>query len=284
MGKHVGVILGGTRGIGLALSAALARYWDANGIVYLTARAASDGARVTAELAAQGLAVDHLPFDLADRESPGQLAKRIGERHGGVDVVVQNGAYMPRAGVPASQDARPMIESNSHGTLRVLRAFLPILRSEGRMVVVASSLGTLSKLPEPLRTRFDTTSADPDAINAVMDDYVLAAETGAAQAQGWPDWVNIPSKVGQVAVTRAFARQVKANGSRPPGALINIANPGVTLTDATRGFMGTVFRKEDAQTPEEAAKALLDLATLPSGATAPYGELVEKGRIIPFGD
>jgi hypothetical protein len=70
----------------------------------------------------------------------------------------------------------------------------------------------------------------------------------------------------------------------PAGALINVANPGVTLTDATRDFMGTVFRKEDAQSPEEAAEGLLQLVTLPPGAAAPYAELVEKGRIIPFGD
>jgi NAD(P)-dependent dehydrogenase (short-subunit alcohol dehydrogenase family) len=147
----VGVILGGTRGIGLALSAALARLWGASGRVYLTARAAADGARVVAELAARGIAVDHLPFDLADPESPHSLAMRLKQRHGGVDVVVQNGAYMPRAGVPAAEDARPMIASNSHGTLRVLRAFLPILRDNGRMVVVASSLGVLAKLPHERR-------------------------------------------------------------------------------------------------------------------------------------
>jgi len=280
----IGVILGGTRGIGLALSAALARCWGAAGQVYLTARTAADGARVTAKLAAQGVAVDHVPFDLADPGSPARLAVLLKARHGGVDVVVQNGAYMPRAGVPAAQDAPPMIASNSHGTLRVLRAFLPVLRSGGRMVVVASSLGVLGKLPEHLRARFDTGAGDPDAINAVMDAYVAAVEAGVADHEGWPAWVNIPSKVGQVAVTRAFARWARASGALPEGALINIANPGVTLTDATRDFMGSAFKPEDAQTPEEAAHALLDLATLPIGATAPYAELVEKGRIIPFGD
>jgi hypothetical protein len=177
-----------------------------------------------------------------------------------------------------------MIASNSHGTLRVLRAFLPILRDNGRMVVVASSLGVLAKLPQHLRARFDTNGADPDAINAAADAYVAAAEAGAAEAEGWPAWVNIPSKVGQVAVTRAFARWAQSSGMLPAGALINVANPGVTLTDATRDFMGTVFRKEDAQSPEEAAEGLLQLVTLPPGAAAPYAELVEKGRIIPFGD
>ena len=281
MAGLVGVILGGTRGIGLALASALARHWGGSGHVYMTARAAADGARVTQDLAAQGLAVEAAPFDLADPDSPARLAALLRDKHGGVDVVVQNGAYMPRAGVAAVEDARPMIGANSHGTLRALRAFLPLLRPNGRMVVVASSLGVLGRLPEHLRARF---VAEPDAVNAAMDAYVEAVEAGTAEAEGWPAWVNIPSKVGQVAVTRAFARWAQRSGALPEGALINIANPGVTLTDATRGFMGGVFREADAQTPEEAASALLALATLPAGVTAPYGELVEKGRVIPFGD
>jgi carbonyl reductase 1 len=284
MAHHIGIVLGGTRGIGRALAESLARYWGEEGIVYLTARRATDGDAVVAELASKGVRVRSLLFDLAEPDAPSRVADTLWGHHGGVDAVVQNGAYMPRACVAAAGDARPMIESNSHGTLRVLRSFLPILRENGRMVVVASSLGVLSKLPQALRARFDTTAADPDAINRAMDAYVAAVEDGTATDEGWPDWVNIPSKVGQVAVTRAFARWAKLSGSLPGGALINIANPGVTLTDATRGFMGTVFKPEDAQTPDKAAEPLLWLATLPAGTASPYGELVERRKVIPFGD
>ncbi len=70
----------------------------------------------------------------------------------------------------------------------------------------------------------------------------------------------------------------------PSGAFIHIANPGVTLTDATREFMVTVFRAEEAQTPEQAARPLLWLATLPIGTEAPYGERVEHRRVLPIGD
>lgn len=284
MTQQIAIVLGGTRGIGRALVESLARDWADRGIVYLTARRAADGGATVAELASRGVAVRWLPFDLADRDAPATLAQALADRHGGVDVVVQNAAYMPRSGVPARDDARPMIEANSHGTLRVLRAFLPVLRRHGRLVVVASSLGVLAKLAPSLRPRFDTQAGDPDAINAVMEAYVAAVEAGTAAAEGWPDWVNIPSKVGQVAVTRAFARWARRSGALPEGALINAANPGVTLTDATREFMGSVFRAEDAQTPEQAAEPLRWLATLPLGAAGPYGELVERQRVIAFGD
>jgi NAD(P)-dependent dehydrogenase (short-subunit alcohol dehydrogenase family) len=284
MKPAIGVVLGGTRGIGRALARCLARRLGPDGRIYITARQAADGERVQQSLMAEGIAVGCLIFDLAEPGSPGRIAKELSDAHGRVDYVVQNGAYMPRAGVPASEDARPMIAANSHGTLRVLRAFLPILNPNGRLIVVASSLGVLARLPEALRARFHTTDADPDRINRVMDAYVEAAEGGTAEREGWPAWVNIPSKVGQVAVTRAFARQVRQMGQLPAGALINIANPGLVLTDATRDFMGTVFKVEDAQTPDAAAEHLADLALLPPGTDTPYGELVEQGRIIPFGD
>jgi len=284
MMRKIAIVLGGTRGIGRALAASLATAWPAQGAVYLTARRQVDGEQTVQTLQAAGAGVDYLLFDLADPPAAARLAKTLRTRHGGVDIVVQNGAYMARAGVPAADDARPMIAANSHGTLRVLRAFLPILRENGRMIVVASSFGVLQSLPEHLRARFLTTRGDPDAINRAMDAYVAAVEAGKAADEGWPEWVNIASKVGQVAVTRAFARQAKQAGALPRGVLINAANPGLTLTDATRDFMGAVFARADAQTPAEAARDLHWLATLPDGTAEPFGELVGSRQVIPFGD
>jgi carbonyl reductase 1 len=159
----------------------------------------------------------------------------------------------------------------------------PILNEDARLVVVASGFGTLKSLPPGLWPRFDT-SRGPDAIVATMDGYVAAAEAGTAVAEGWPDWVNIPSKVGQVAVTRAFARAYERDPARRAGVLIDAACPGLTLTDATRHLMDSVFKGRTAQTPDEAARDLLWLVMLPPGTAAPYGELVQHRRVLPFGD
>src|SRR5439155_549786 len=88
-----------------------------------------------------------------------------------------------------------------------------------RALARAWGLGTLKSLPSALWPRF-AAARGPDAINAAMDDYVAAVEAGTAAAQGWPDWVNLPSKVGQVAVTRAFARAYLDDPARRPGVLI----------------------------------------------------------------
>ncbi|WP_156255695.1 SDR family NAD(P)-dependent oxidoreductase [Sandarakinorhabdus oryzae] len=278
----IALILGATRGIGRALVPRLAADLGPGATVYATARNQDDADRLAGELAGEGCRADVLLFDLADPAAPEQIAAQVRTRHGGVDIVIQNGAAMPRPGVPAAEDARPMIAANCHGTLRVLRAFLPILNPNGRLLIVASGMGRLDRLPEALRARFHAHDGAPERILAVMDAYVAAMEAGVDE--GWPEWVNIPAKVGQVAITRAFARAARRDGLLPEGALINAVCPGVTLTDATRGFMGSVFRAEDAQTPEQAAVALAALALLPAGMQAPYGELVQFGRVLPFGD
>ncbi len=284
MAGRVALIAGGTRGIGLALVRAFARVWTPADAVYLTARKSADGEAVVAKLAAEGLKVSWLPFDLGDPMSPLGVAMTLQKRHGGIDAAILNGAYIARPDSPAAVEARPMIEANNHGSLRFLRAFAPIMNPDGRLIVVASGLGTLKQLPEPLRARFDTSLNDVDAIEAAMDGYVAAAEAGTAERDGWPEWVNIPSKVGQVAVTRAFAKAYARDPSRTLGVLINAACPGLTLTDATRDIMETRFKGRPAQTPDEAAQGLLWLATLPAGTAAPYGELVQQRRVLPFGD
>jgi NAD(P)-dependent dehydrogenase (short-subunit alcohol dehydrogenase family) len=283
MANRVAVVAGSTRGIGFALVRALASVWTTADTIYLTARRAADGEAAVARLGSEGLHVRWLPFDLTDPASAAALAA-VRQRHGGLDVAVLNGAYAPRADLPAAAEARAMIAANNHGSLRFLRALAPLLRDHARLVIVASAFGTLESLPASLRRRFDTTAQGPDAIEATMDAYVAAAEAGAAESEGWPAWVNIPSKVGQVAVTRAFARQYAGDPARPDGVLFNAACPGLTLTDATRDLMDTVFRGRPAQTPDEAARDLLWLITLPAGTSAPYGELVQHRLVIPFGD
>jgi NAD(P)-dependent dehydrogenase (short-subunit alcohol dehydrogenase family) len=280
MPQKVALIAGATRGIGLALVEALARHWAGEGIVYLTARRPGDGEFETKRLNSLGLRVGWLPFDLAESGSANRLAGELKRRHGGVDIAVQNGGYAPKAGVSDASEAAAMIAANNHGTLRFLRSIAPLMRDHGRLVIVASAMGRLANLPANLHERFNTYRHTPSDIDLAMDGYVAALRAGTAAAEGWPDWVNIPSKIGQVAVTKAFARQFAAER----GVLINAACPGLTLTDATAGLMDTVFKGRTAQTPEQAAIDLLWLITLPPRVTEPYGELVQHRDVLPFGD
>jgi NAD(P)-dependent dehydrogenase (short-subunit alcohol dehydrogenase family) len=154
----------------------------------------------------------------------------------------------------------------------MLRAFHPRVRRGGRLLVVASGLGSVRRLSEPLRARFE--AATLDEVDAVMLAWRDAVVAGRHVAEGWPEWINIPSKVGQVAAVRVLARERRAADERD-GTLVAAVCPGMVDTEASRPW----FDMSDAQTPAQAAVALLDLAL---GPVEPrhYGELVQFGRVI----
>lgn len=277
----VAVVTGSNRGIGLALVRGLCRLWAGDGVVYLTARRDGDGEAAASMLRGEGLSPAYHRLDIASDDSVAAFATHVRRTHGGVDIVIQNGAYAPAPGSPAAADVRPMIETNNHGSCRMLRAFRPLLREGARVLVVASGFGTLSRLPEHLRPLLDGDVRSPAEIGKAMDDYVAAVEEGTAAARGWPDWVNVTSKVGQVALTRATAREWRADGRMPADVLLNAVCPGWTVTDATRGYLAAMPDVK-AKTPDEAAVDVLWLATLPPGTPSPHGELVQYRKVLPF--
>jgi hypothetical protein len=108
-----------------------------------------------------------------------------------------------------------------------------------------------------------------------MSDYVEAVESGIAVEKGWPDSINIASKVGQVAAARVFAHE--PHGPRD-SRLIAAVCPGLVDTDASRPWFADM---SSAQSPAEAAEDVLALVTGPVDP-AFYGELVQHGRVVPW--
>ncbi len=201
-------------------------------------------------------------------------AEAVRSRHGGIDIVIQNAAARITNDVPQSEQVEGFIDTNNHGTLRLLEAFTPLLRDNARLIVVASSFGSLRNLDPRLHARFEGDGLTLQGVERALDDYVAAVRAGTAQSAGWPDWINVPSKVGQVASVRVLAGD-KAAEFRRRGILINAACPGLIDTEASRPWFDDM---SSAATPDEAAKDVIWLATLPTGTTEPYGELVRHRK------
>lgn len=279
--NRVAIITGANRGLGLALARGLCRQWGDQDTVYLTARDPERGREAIETLQAEHLEPRLHLLDIADPASIQALADHVRAQHGGIDLLIQNAAYAALPGVPGSTQVRTMIQTNNHGTTRLLEAVRPLLRPGARVLVVASGFGTLTQLASHLRQRFDTERMTMSELDAVMDAYVRAVEQDTAQDEGWPEWINIPSKVGQVAAMRIFARQLAEDPATPPDVLVNAVCPGWTITEASRPYLEQMPHFE-ARTPDEAAIDVLWLATLPAGTRTPYGELVQYRRVIPF--
>jgi NAD(P)-dependent dehydrogenase (short-subunit alcohol dehydrogenase family) len=272
---RVALVTGATQGLGLALVQGLAQRLGPADVVYATGRDRDRLDGIAAELGDPRAQVRTEVFDVADPHRAAELADTLRQRHGGVDIVFNNAVM----GVRPDHDPRDIVaeyaEVNNFGTTRVLRAFEPLLRDGGRLLVVASSLGTLSYLAPALYDRFDGL-ATLDDVDASVGAWRDAVRDGTAFGGPWPAFVNIPSKIGQVAAVRTLAAQ-RRDDDLARGVLVAAVCPGMMNTRTSQAWWDV----SDAPTPDQAAGALLDLALRPVDPEF-YGELVRDGKVLPW--
>jgi carbonyl reductase 1 len=275
--NRIAVVTGANQGLGFALVEGLARRLNPEDVVYLTGRDDPRVREAARRIGARGAEIRTHVLEVRDGAAVTAFARDLGDRHGGVDIVFSNAAarLTPDTGWPEQIEA--FVDTNNLGTTRMLRAFSPVLRSGGRLLVVASDFGRLRTLPSGLHPRFDTDTMSLDDVDTTMIAWRDAVLAGTAGAEGWPDWINIPSKVGQVAAVRVLARERRTADERA-GTLIAAVCPGLVDTAASRPWFDDMSR---AQTPAQAAVAPLRLALDPIRPET-YGELVQFGRVRPW--
>jgi NAD(P)-dependent dehydrogenase (short-subunit alcohol dehydrogenase family) len=244
--------------------------------VLLTGR---DPERVNTAVAAiaAGPAVAHLEgrvLDVRDAGAITALAAELGE----VDIVFSNATARMSPDADPADEVDAVAETNNLATTRILRAFVPRLRSGGRLIVVASALGTLDKLDGRIVGRFAGATASLDAVDALVTEWRHAVHDGRAQAEGFGTWLNIPSKVAQVAAVRAIARERRA-ADLAANKLIMALCPGLIDTAASRPWFKDM---SEAQTPTKAASWPVELALADTFDPDFYGELVQFGKVLPW--
>ncbi|MBI1238067.1 MAG: SDR family NAD(P)-dependent oxidoreductase [Alphaproteobacteria bacterium] len=273
--RKIALITGANQGLGFALAQGLARAWGDDGLVYLGARDIAKGDAAVSQLKGDGLSVTLMPIDVTEPASVAAAAESIQRMHGGIDVVLSNAAArIVREKTPGEQ-VRLFVDTNNFGERRMIESFRDLLRARARFLVVASSFGSLRHLDPSLHERFDVARASLDDIDAEMRDYVAVVEEGRAAAEGWPDWINVPSKVGQVAAMKIFAREMVAEASARE-VFVAAVCPGLVDTDASRPWFADMSQ---AQTPDAAAVPIVAIAT---GEAGVYGELNRLGTTVPW--
>jgi carbonyl reductase 1 len=272
MTSRTALVTGANQGLGYALAAGLAARMRPTDRVLLTGR---DPARVRAAAAAlptDGARIEGRVLNVRDPGAITALAAELGE----VDIVFSNATsrMSPDADPAAEVDA--VAETNNLAACRMLRAFAPRMRPGGRLVIVASALGTLDKLDSRIRARFAAAAASLDAVDRLVEEWRDAVKTG--RDEGFGTWLNIPSKVAQVAAVRAIAAE-RHESDLPRGILIAALCPGLIDTAASRPWFADM---SSAQTPEQAAAWPVELAVGDAFDPAFYGELVQFGRVLPW--
>jgi len=205
---RVALVTGASKGIGRAIAAGLLRE---SFTVYVGARDAGRGSAAAADLASLGDA-RFVQLDVTSEESVADAAARIGADAGYLDVLVNNAGvstgsrrhidHIPVPTEETADDLRFVYETNVFAVVRMINAFLPLLRRSpaGRIVNVTSMRGSIG-------------------------------EEGAWVGQ--PDMAYSSSKTALNAVTVHYARELAGTPIK-----VNGAAPGHVATDFN-GFRGT---------------------------------------------
>jgi carbonyl reductase 1 len=275
--SRTALITGANQGLGRALAEGLAAGMAPHDRVLLTGR---DPARVAAAATAvaEGPAIAQVEgrvLDVRGRDAIAAFATELGE----VDIVFSNATARMSPQADPVDEVDAVAETSNVATTTMLRAFAPRLRPGGRLIIVASALGTLDKLDARATGRFAQAATENlDAVDALVAQWRQAVHDGRAEDEGFGAWLNIPSKVAQVAAVRALARQRRPTDIAENKLLMALC-PGLIDTDASRPWFEDMSA---AQTPAEAAAWPVELALSPTFDPAFYGELVQFGQVLPW--
>src|SRR3989338_11180681 len=149
MDLKVAVVTGANKGIGFEVARQLAK----NGIlVVLTSRDEEKGRAAVDTLKEEGLVAYYHQLDVSSDESVRVFAQHMQEGIGKVDILINNAGIFPEQGGPLSlfdvelDVIRKAIETNTFGALRMIRAIVPFMSQDGKIVNISSGMGQLSEM------------------------------------------------------------------------------------------------------------------------------------------
>ena len=269
------IVTGANKGIGLAITKALAASPDAT--VVLAARNPELGRAAVESLSSSvaGRVVFH-QLDVTSASSIAGLAEAVAADAFGagtaLDALVCNAGWAAKGSAFTADIARQSLAVNAWGVRDCSRALLPSLRASaggGQLVVVSSTAGNLNNLATdaPQRARLAATDLGQAELDRLGESFVNAVVSG--DLKGWPRSAYGVSKMVATAQVRLLAREEAAAGSR---VCVSACCPGYVRTDMTsnKGHL----------TPEQGADTPVWLAS--GGAGARSGEMWSERQPMDF--
>lgn len=136
---RVVLITGGTSGIGYATVDAFAR---AGAVVVYTGRRDELGEQQANAFRAEGLQVEFFKGDVTDESGLAQLVKTIVERHGRLDIAVNNAGIESEPTAleeTATADYQTILDINVNGVFFAMKAQIPAMRASGGGSIINTS-------------------------------------------------------------------------------------------------------------------------------------------------
>jgi NAD(P)-dependent dehydrogenase (short-subunit alcohol dehydrogenase family) len=143
--EKVAVVTGSSSGIGFETSLLLAR----NGFyTYATMRNIDKSNKITDLAKRDNLPLEVSQLDVSNDESVKDAVNIIAEKHGRIDVVVNNAGYGSTGAVEdfSMEEIKAQFETNFFGSVRVIQSVLPLMRRQrdGTIVNISSIGGRIA--------------------------------------------------------------------------------------------------------------------------------------------
>ncbi|CAH2232587.1 jg10148 [Pararge aegeria aegeria] len=249
MADKVAVVTGSNKGIGYATVREL--YKRGVKYVYLTARDVQRGQKAIENLKQEGWNPLFHQLDVTDKDSVKIFAEHLKQKHGGIDILINNAAISSSNFTETSyEDSVRVIDANYFSILTIQEYIFPILNDSARVINISSDCGHISNLRNKYwisrLTKVDTKQGD---VNAFVNWFLDSVKNGTLDQEDFQEMPLLAyriSKIALCALTRVQQKEVGRNIS------VNSLHPGFVKTDMTKttGFI----------TIEEASKAPVYLA------------------------
>ncbi|XP_072471123.1 carbonyl reductase [NADPH] 1-like [Notamacropus eugenii] len=268
----VAIVTGSNKGIGFAIVRDLCKKFP--GDVILTARNPTLGQEAVNKLKQEGLNPLFHQLDITDLQSIRTLREFLKKRYGGVDVLVNNAgiAFKVDDTTPFPRQAEVTMQINFFGTRDVSTELLPLIKPQGRVVNVSSSLSlqALKSCSPELQQKFVSNTITEEELVGLMNKFVEDTKKGVHKEEGWPNSAYGVSKIGVTVLSRIQARQLN-EWRKGDNVLLNACCPGWVKTDLG-GPRAPKSVEEGIETP-------VYLALLPLGVTEPHGQFVMEKKV-----
>ncbi|HJR15704.1 MAG TPA: SDR family oxidoreductase [Gemmatimonadales bacterium] len=163
---RVALVTGGGTGIGFGIAASLAA---AGAEVAIASRNPEHLEPAAAELRRSDSKVSTIAVNVREPESVGEMVRQVADRHGRLDILVNNAAgnfYAPSAGL--SPNAwRAVVETDLYGTFYCCQAAYPLMKEQGGGRIVSISM-TLHYRGWPLMAHATAAKAGVDALTRTL--------------------------------------------------------------------------------------------------------------------
>jgi peroxisomal 2,4-dienoyl-CoA reductase len=163
---RVALVTGGGTGIGYGIAASLAA---AGAEVAIASRKPEHLEPAAERLRAGGRKVSTVEVNVREPESVARMVGQVGEKHGRLDILVNNAAgnfYAPSATLTPNA-WRAVVETDLYGTFYCCQAAYPLLKSQGGGRIISISM-TLHYRGWPLMAHATAAKAGVDALTRTL--------------------------------------------------------------------------------------------------------------------